>query len=293
MVRRKRRQRNTRTEIQGFIREMYRQGKTAAEIYREIVKPGVFDYIEDLPSKRTVEYIVNDLVVQDSTGPWSVADNDPEDASIILDILAELTLSAYRKHGFTKHEAAWVLRLRKLAPDMDGSTIWKFAQSYILAESKESKGEPSAMEALNAYFAFMPWKSQNRLENYKWAIEEGWAKSDIEVEGEVYMNEYLAALEQWGEHTPSVEKDNKEARYVKELAEAQIPTWRAEIAKMKRIEEQDPESRRKIKDEAGKVLKRHLQLTADFHKKWKETHTPRAGADVIGDARVDFGACRV
>lgn len=268
---RKRRQRNMRPELLAFIRGMYREGHTAAEIYREMLKPGAFDYMAtELPSKRTVEYTVQDFVIEDKSGQWSVADMEPEDARIVLDVLANLIFHG-RERGFTKYEAAWVLRVSKLAPGISHNNIWGLTQSYMLAESKDIKGEPSAMEALNAYLAFKPWESKNRFENYKWMIELGRAKQDPEVD-ELISDEQTALTGDYRERGEpgwnAVDEDNGLYRFGLEQYERRKSLF--ELTKLRRIREKDPELYQKLSRLALDGMRQQGPQWGAIYNEWKE-----------------------
>ena len=135
--------------LQKFIEDRANDAWSATNIYRELQKSGP----PDLPTLRTVQNLVRDVVRRDKSGPWSVADKGkdgnflytPEDTRIILDVLADITLH----------------------------TIWDLVRSYMKAESK---GEST--EALDGYLAFQPWKSENRRQDYRTALERGLMKED-------------------------------------------------------------------------------------------------------------------
>lgn len=177
MTKIRRRRRNMEPLLQRYIERMARGGRhSPADIFRKMQESEQFAHIDKLPSLRTVENVVKAVVMRDKTGPWSVADSAPEDARIILDVLAD-AIAVWGEYVFNKAEAAWVLKIAKLAPGLRHIDLLELAQLYLLAEGK---GEST--EGLDAYLAFMPWKSKNRFENYKYALEQGWIKEVPEIE---------------------------------------------------------------------------------------------------------------
>jgi hypothetical protein len=99
---------------------------------------------EDLPSLRTVQRVVEDIHVKDTTAIWTIgsikADVENisfDDARLLLDILkVVLFLTGGRKRSFTVKEAQWVLRIAKLLPKAWPETIWLYAQNYIWNEAQ-------------------------------------------------------------------------------------------------------------------------------------------------------------
>jgi hypothetical protein len=178
MANRKKRQRNMDPDLEKWIKRKARRGEEPIAIFREMERSDEWKHIENLPILRTVQNVVKDQKIQDKTAPWSVTDEEfsPEDARLILDVLADVIVYFGERRVFTKAEAAWVLRIRKLAQGLPFDEVWELALLYML---RDSKGEST--EGLDAMLAFMPWKSKSRCENYNHAYDQEWVKEEPEV----------------------------------------------------------------------------------------------------------------
>jgi hypothetical protein len=163
----RRRRRNIDPDLEKWIEAQARRGIPPIEIYRQMTEGDQWKHLENLPLLRTVQSMAQEQRFVDKSGPWSVADEDfsPEDARLILEVFADVIAFNHKKHVFTKAEAAWVLKVRRIAPRLYLDRVWEFARAYMLAESK---GESTA--GLDALLAFMPWKNKNRRFNYQQAI---------------------------------------------------------------------------------------------------------------------------
>ena len=161
--------------LEQWIKSKAHEGWTAAEINRMMHKDVQFLDKEDLPSKKTVERVVKSVRIEDSSGPWGVMDSDAEDARLILDVLADVIIQTEgRKTRFTKEEASWVLKLRKVASDARPYNVWLLAREYMVLEDKKIYDTA----ALDHYLAFKPWTNKNRFGNYEGAVALGWIKED-------------------------------------------------------------------------------------------------------------------
>ena len=152
------------------------EGWTPKQIFDYIdkLKPADLEkFLEELkadypPPIHTIQRIVKDVTIRDTSGPWSATDSPPEDARLILDVLANMIAFQGVRRVFTKAEAAWILRVRKMAPGLRLADVFNVARSYMLAESK---GEST--QGLDAVLAFKPWENKNRADNYMHALEQG------------------------------------------------------------------------------------------------------------------------
>jgi hypothetical protein len=175
MVNRRKRQRNMNPDLEKWIKRKARRGESPIDIFREMQKSDEWKDIENLPILRTVQSVVKDQKIQDKTAPWSVGDEEfsAEDARLILDVFADVIVFFGEERVFTRAEAAWVLKMRKLAPGLPLPEVWDLARSYMVIESKGD-----STEATDAYLAFKPWMSKNRLEHYEYALKVGCIKED-------------------------------------------------------------------------------------------------------------------
>lgn len=83
-----------------------------------------------LPSRRTLYSIVAEL--HPPTGPgWSIATADPEDAVLILPVLAAVTRNSEGRMGhFTEATAGWIARIRRVAPSLEPIAAYRWAVRY-------------------------------------------------------------------------------------------------------------------------------------------------------------------
>ena len=129
------------------------------------------DRLVEVPSLRTVQRIVKDVEIRDTSGTWRPADDEAEDARLILEVLANIIIySSGKKRSFSKAEARWVLKIRKLASDADAVKVWRLARTYMVYESQGN----ASTEDLDAYLAFAPWRNKNHLLHYVYAAVKGW-----------------------------------------------------------------------------------------------------------------------
>lgn len=128
-----------------------------------------------MPSKRTVERMVKFYRTAHSVEPWSVASSEAEDATLILEVLADvLLLTNGQKKSFSKEEAEWVLKVRKMVPDAELYDVWWIARSYYLSHVRGLD-----TNALDMYLAFKPWRCKGRYDNYRYALKERWFPEDL------------------------------------------------------------------------------------------------------------------
>jgi hypothetical protein len=161
-------------DIQRFIEDKADEEYTPIQIFKELNQKFKKQKREpELPSLRTVQLMVKEREILDTSGTWSIKDNEPEDAKLILEILANvIILSHGKKRNFTNKEAEWVLKIRKIIPDVSLVQVWRIARKYLLYESQGI----TSTEGWDAYLAFTPWRSGNHFSHYKNALLKGWAE---------------------------------------------------------------------------------------------------------------------
>ena len=88
------RRRNLDRDLEAWIQGKARLGFQPAEIYRLILKEKQFLNRDNLPSEKTVQRVVNDVIIKDTSGPWTIRDVKVDignisldDTRLILDIL--------------------------------------------------------------------------------------------------------------------------------------------------------------------------------------------------------------
>ena len=163
------------TALQTWIEGEADSGMSPAEIERKMKAEPQFIENEKLPSLRTIRRVVEDRRPEDSSGAWRIKNAEAEDARLILDVLADVIIETEgRKGSFTKKEASWVLKLRKVAPDARPYNVWRLAREYMVLENKKIADTAT----LDHYLAFRPWTNRNRFGNYEGAIALGWITED-------------------------------------------------------------------------------------------------------------------
>jgi hypothetical protein len=128
------------------------------------------------PEIRTIRGIVKDVRASDTSGVWAITDSEPEDARVVLDFLADTTeylhvdYSTYVNFSsigtLSKAEAEWVIRLSKIAPGASSTLIATLKNLYM---SRQAKSIADTRD-LDAYLAFRPWESSDRMKLYKRAV---------------------------------------------------------------------------------------------------------------------------
>ncbi len=85
---------------------------------------------EDLPSERTIYDLQREI--RPAPGPgWRLSDADPDDAALLLPVLAAVTRNSEgRLGGFTVETAAWVVRIRRAAPQLAPIDAFRWAVRY-------------------------------------------------------------------------------------------------------------------------------------------------------------------
>ena len=140
---------------------------TPAQIHRELLERQ--EEFKDIPTVRTVERIVKERRTLDASGPWSLADNDGDEIRLILEVRRVLIENfGHDVHRFSKEEAAWVLKIRRLAEDLDTYIAWIVALMY---SSHLKAGLSTA--SLDDYLTFTPWRSGEESEKYQLYVDQG------------------------------------------------------------------------------------------------------------------------
>jgi len=170
-MKRRRRRRNIDGDIQDYIEEKAMDGWTAAQITKKLtISLELKGRGDELPDKRTIQRVVRDKAYPDTSGNWSIADSAPEDARLVLDVLAHHiesfhSILAYCR-SFSKEEAEWIIRLRKAAPDAPPRVITILMHLYM---SRKAEGITDETD-LNGYLALTPWKDRDCLRRYKHVV---------------------------------------------------------------------------------------------------------------------------
>jgi hypothetical protein len=125
------------------------------QIYGELDRLGHID-AGGSPSPRTIQRLIARLKTVDVSGPWSFAqEEDPEDARLALEVLAQVYDRTDGRVWLTKEVAAWVIRLRRAEPEMPASWAYVLAWQYLAAESAQREQDEPML--LDLVVALQPW----------------------------------------------------------------------------------------------------------------------------------------
>ena len=170
MPQRRKRRRNFPLEVLEEIAHLAEKGVNAAQITRRLELDARFADGR-LPAERTVQDIVRGLAApRDESGRWTFNEADPDDAALILPVLAAVIQETEgRRTYFTRAQAEFIGRIRRLAPELDGFRVYRLARLYLFFEAR---GEPA--RDVEAFLAFAPWRSEEQREAYQRALENEW-----------------------------------------------------------------------------------------------------------------------
>jgi hypothetical protein len=136
------------------------------------------------PTESTLrDWAKRGVITEDSEdGPWLFTDDEPEDAALMLPVLrgylvaqAEALAEARKRYIIpahlrmgrpTRRFARWLIRIRKLTPDMPVSTAWMLAleaQAHEYAIARGLVNEAADPALVRSFLALTPWKDEGAL----------------------------------------------------------------------------------------------------------------------------------
>ena len=159
-------------DIQEEIDAKARSGWLPAQILKYL--EDTYGKVENVPRDiRTIRRRVKAVRSSDTSGRWSMVDCEPEDARIVLDVLAGCMENHSTMIGnsnyFTINQAEWVIKLSKAAPGANARIIATLVHLYM---SRVAKGIVDNSD-LDAYLAFKPWHSSDSMRLYKRTVSRG------------------------------------------------------------------------------------------------------------------------
>lgn len=131
--------RRTNPDVIQRIRELAGDGYTGPAIER--VLSGDPEYADRTPSLRTIQDIAREQPVHDEW--WSVAEASPEEARLVLPVLAERIGYLHGVHHLrgtvrlAKGLGEWIARVRSIAPDLPLTEAYRTAWRYWSDPSPE------------------------------------------------------------------------------------------------------------------------------------------------------------
>lgn len=141
-------------EIRSLVEE---KGYTnAAEIERELSSKGRRVDI------RTIRARVKEYTVEDPSGRWTLAGSPGALAALILPVLAAVIENSegHISH-LTNAQAAWIVKVRRAAPDLSPWGAFCIAAYYRI---RQHRNEPTA--DLDLLLAFAPWRGREHLKRF-------------------------------------------------------------------------------------------------------------------------------
>jgi len=127
--------------------------------------------VTEIPSLRTVQNIVADLRPRESSGSWSLADANTDEAALVMPVWREVVeYTQGEVSHLTQAEAEWIVKIRRLAPELypKGLSFWHIyllAREYVLLTDRE---KPTT--GPDAYLAYAPWESLKAALLYEEAL---------------------------------------------------------------------------------------------------------------------------
>jgi len=198
-----------------------------------------------LPPLYTIQRIVKDMTVVDTSDAWRMDDKDtkPEDLRLILDILTDVIESSYgEKLTLTKAEVAWIVRISKAAPTAPSWLVWRLVQLYLLYES-----QGRSTKDFDIFVAYKPW------EDWEAHIEWGAYSIDSRIFSLFPSIPYLSWLKSSGSARDRaadlVEMLKSGADLATMSAFANIPPWKLEeVLQNRPLLEKYVEQHRELQD---------------------------------------------
>lgn len=154
--------------MQASIELLTRLGHPVAEIQRSLERDERF--VGRVPGYRTVQRIAAEVNLPDGSGTWHPIQADPEEAALVLPVLARvIEVSKGKIREFTNDQARYIARVRLMVPDLPLYAAFQAAESY---QHLLSRG--TTTNDLDAFLAFAPWRDDQAERRLKWARKNGW-----------------------------------------------------------------------------------------------------------------------
>lgn len=120
----------------------------------------VEEFPDTYPSLRTTQLLLNEWRATDGEErAWTLSDGDPEDAALVLPVIAALTRRDKESRGVSQQIAMWLVRVRTVAPDMPPLQAFNVAAYYSHAE--RTGGDTGFIDT---YLSLEAWRSREAEE---------------------------------------------------------------------------------------------------------------------------------
>ncbi len=153
MVQKRQRGRNIAPEVYPRLEELAQNTRsTAPQI--EAVLHKEFGGKHRIPSPSQIKRVIRDLRPRDTSGPWRLADADPDEAALVLPV----RFDGEHEWLLSTEEAGWIAKVRRVAPDLPSEAVLNMVWSYM---SWQQRGHDTAL--LDLVLAGAPWRGQEHL----------------------------------------------------------------------------------------------------------------------------------
>jgi hypothetical protein len=154
--------RQTTSEQDAAMWAGFLKGDSGSQIHREMQVNGLLTDPHPNVTVRLVQSRLREMqgmTPPDESGAWSLPDADPEEARLVLDVVADVFQSTQGSIWPSKSHVAEIARLRKAVPDIPPLWAHQVAQAYQLcaAQARDSRYLDFALGA-------RPWESVERAD---------------------------------------------------------------------------------------------------------------------------------
>ena len=192
-------------DIRAKIRRLANLGLAGTEIHAALQRDPVKKRKDDLPSLRSVQRLAQELTPEQTSLPWTLADDEGTDTKAVLYALAAVIVETQGRRSYiTEDEARWIRKLAKAAPGLGPFGWYVLAREYL---RREQQGE--ATTVLDQFLAFEPWRFSDfpgphdlygdnwrGEEMYRGAVKDGWVEDADRILSGLYDRERKKAPKQ-------------------------------------------------------------------------------------------------
>jgi hypothetical protein len=158
-------------DVEDLIIELALKGWSAGQIHEALERDP--NTAGRAPSRRTIERKVKEHRSDDSSGTWSLVTTTPDDAALILPVLAAIIRGTKGKvTTLTNAEAKEIVTILTACPSIDPLRAFLYARLYLA----RAKNNASTVD-IDAYLAFMPWVDDAKHQAWAAACKAGWIQS--------------------------------------------------------------------------------------------------------------------
>jgi hypothetical protein len=154
--------RQTTPEQEAEIWDGFRQGRSGSQIHREMELKGLLFPPHPNVTVRLVQSRLHDLqemTPPDESGPWCLSEAEPDEAALVLDVVADVFDSTQGRVWPSRAHVAEIARLRRVVPEIPADWADSIAQAYqrCAAEGRDARYLDFALGA-------RPWETAERAD---------------------------------------------------------------------------------------------------------------------------------